>query len=74
MDVVAEKVLDEESSLILQQFSQNQMKPSKIRMKTTVHVVPCAVVAMGMALVMVPTGTAVDYLGRWQQQCFCLYR
>jgi hypothetical protein len=73
MDVAAEKVEDEESGLISQQFSQNQMKPSKIRMKTTVHVVPSAVVAMGMALVAVPTGTAVDYLGRWRQQCFCLY-
>ena len=52
MDVVAEKVVDEESGLILQQFSQNQTKPSKIRMKTTVHVVPSVVVATGVALVM----------------------
>ena len=73
MDVAAEKVVDEESGLILQQSSQNQMKPSKIWMKTTVHVVPSAVVATGVALVGVPTGTAVDYLGRWRQQCFCLY-
>ena len=65
MDVAAEKVMDEESGLILQQFSQNQRKPSKIRMKTTVHVVPSTVVAMGVALVVVPMGTAVDYLGRW---------
>ena len=73
MDVAAEKVVDEESGLILQRFSQNQTKPSKIRMKTTVHVVPSAVVATGVALVTVPMGTAVDYLGRWRQQCFCLY-
>ena len=73
MDVAAEKVEDEESGLISQQFSQNQMKPSKIRMKTTVHVVPSAVVAMGVVLVAVPMGTAVDYLGRRRQQCFCLY-
>ena len=65
MDVAAEKVVDEESGLILQQFGQNQMKPSKIRMKTTVHVVLSAVAAMGVALVVVPMESAVDYLGRW---------
>ena len=73
MDVAAEKVVDEESSLISQQYSQNQMKPSKIQMRATAHVVLSAVVAMGVASVMVPMGTAVDYLGRWRQQCFCLY-
>ena len=71
MDVAAEMVVDEESGLISQQYSQNQMKPSKIQMRATSHVVPSAVVAMGMASVMVPTGTTVDYLGRWRQQCFC---
>jgi len=73
MDVVAEKVEDEESGLISQQFSQNQMKPSNIRMKTRERVVRSGVVATGVALVAVPMGTAVDYLGRWRQQCFCLY-
>ena len=65
MDVVAEKVVGEETGLISQQYSQNQMKPSKIQMRATAHVVPSVVVAMGVASVVVPTGTAVDYLGRW---------
>ena len=66
MDVVAEKVADEgEFGLISQQYSQNQMRPSKIQMRATAYVVPSVVVAMGEASFTVPTGTAVDYLGRW---------
>ena len=65
MDVAAEKVMDEESGLISQQYSQNQMRPSKIQMRATAHMVLSAVVAMGVASVAVATGTAVDYLGRW---------